>query len=145
MLSPVAFFTLMLLVGALGFVPFGTSYVFFRQCYIAFKQAQEHAQRGVLVMLFVLGVIMAAAPPAYQYTLHQTLSSKAFALLVVDDEAKRKEAVQILRKHVYWADLDQMVVMYRDAPSQRVKERLWRAYFDITGKDLTARLNAMFD
>ena len=58
---------LLVLIGLLGFVPFLTAYVFFRNSLYAWRQAGACSGSSARAILFVLGVVLATAAPVLLY------------------------------------------------------------------------------
>jgi hypothetical protein len=64
---PLSIIGLIVLIGLLGFAPFLTAYVFFRNSLYAWRQAGACSGRAARVVLFVLGALLATAAPVLLY------------------------------------------------------------------------------
>lgn len=62
-LTPYSLMGLIILIGALGFTPLLTSFVFFRNSVRAFRAGQGSLEKGVLINSFLLGAIASVVIP----------------------------------------------------------------------------------
>ncbi|HJQ34023.1 MAG TPA: hypothetical protein VJ866_17715 [Pyrinomonadaceae bacterium] len=144
---PLSIFGLIFLVGALGFVPFVTALVYLRVGVRALRlvlgdvEAAGRASAWItLGLLFTL-----VAPAAAQHGARRAVSS-AFAEELAGREmsAPRRTTTRVLAK-ASGATFDEAVWAYNRETDPARRARLAKAYADVTGNDIEARLERLQD
>lgn len=147
-LLPFSVIGLIFIVGALGFTPFLTAFIYLRNARRAHKAAGAQMPRAGLKVTLFFGVTLALAAPVFaHWQLGQLINSSIMEVLS-EDEAQAKAAARRLR-YAGWfdsAELNQMVIAYGSEKDPRRKERLARAYYEITGgSNIESRWNMLAD
>jgi hypothetical protein len=143
-LFPLSLMGLSMLIGVLGFTPFATAFVFWRNAVRAYRQASAgSASRRYLLLAMGLGM-SCVGPWAAQSYVNQELS-RATAMVLSADPADAAHGVAILRRYRFFANLDQMVIAYEGERDASRRERLAHSYRDITGEEIERRLQILRD
>jgi hypothetical protein len=134
-------------LGLLGFTPFFTALVFWRNGRSALAHNPEAAGgRRKLASLALALVFVIGAPLA----LHLKISSSAqesLRKILEGDEREAAAAADHLRFIGYFtqAETDKIVWAYHNEQDQARRERLARIYLSITGSEIEARLTYLLD
>lgn len=137
-LLPFSLFGLVILVGALGFTPFLTAFIYLRNARRALKAAGAQITRGGIFVTLLFGATLALGTPAFAHWRINKLIERSLAEVVEGDDTQSAAAARRLRQ-IGWFDsgeLDQVVWAYGRATDPQRKERLARAYFKLTGEDI---------
>lgn len=147
-LLPFSVLGLMFIIGLLGFAPFLTAIIYGRNARRARQASGAQLSRGGLFVTFALGATLALGAPAFADWRVGTLVKQSVAQVVGEDNALANDAVRRLR-YVNWAaggELDRIVRAYKEETDPLRKERLARAYQEITGGgDIESRLYVLLD
>lgn len=144
---PFSLLGLLFLIGALGFIPFVTSFVYLRNARRAFTFGRRYLTENAIAGGAVLGFIIAlGAPFALSYGLSSVASASVNQVLFAD-AANADLAADRLRylRFVSINNLDPIVRSYADEKDLARKEQLKRRYERITGNDIEARLQRLND
>lgn len=142
---PLSLIGLFLLIGALGFSPFLTSFVFLRNALRALAHARLRVTTAQLVVLALLGAAVAiGGPSAAQWKISQMMS-RSIQEIVGGGEAPVRLSIVTLRLLAVVGDTDEIVWAYEREADPRRKERLAKAYREITGTDIEDRLMILLD
>lgn len=147
LLLPFSVVGLMFLIGLLGFSPFLAALVYWRNGRRARRAAASFLTAGQRRWLPVAAGVLALALPALAQLEVSRLVARSAAELAGADAARAASAARTLRV-VGWAagdDLDQLVWAYSNETDAARKERLARAYCDLTGRDIEYRLMVLRD
>ncbi len=146
-LLPLSLIGLMFLIGVFGFTPFLTAFIYLRNARRALKVAGAQMTRVGLLITLILGGTLALGAPAFAHWRVGKLIEHSMAEVLDGDDAQAKAAARRLR-HVSWfasGEIDQVVWAYGSETDPSRKERLARAYRDITGADVESRLSVLND
>jgi MFS family permease len=140
-LLPLSVIGLQILLGLLGFIPFATAYVFYRNCRRALRLAQSSISRPRLVGLFSLGALLVVAIPIIVQVATTNYVSQSIDELLNGDPATVENAVLKMNAAFWCSDLcyTDILLDYQRTNSVR-QEILARAYHDITGQDIRSAL-----
>jgi hypothetical protein len=137
-------------IGALGFTPFVTAFIYLRNGRRALKAAvgaggsrRSYGLAGPLL----LGVVFALGVPALAQWKVSRMVTESVAELVSGDKHQQAAAAQRL-KYAHWiinADLDELVWAYGRSTDQAHKDRLARTYRELTGQDIERRMMILLD
>jgi hypothetical protein len=144
---PYSVMGLIFLVGAAGFTPFLTAFVYFRSGIRGFRAHERNAAYESRFLVAVASAVIALALPVFvSMKLSQTVSSSMNAVLN-GDVSQAEAAVNRLKwlPFVPNADTRKMVVAYGQESNPGKKDLLKRAYKDLTGEDIERRLAIMND
>jgi hypothetical protein len=147
-LLPFSLFGLLLvLMGALGFTPFLTAFIYLRNARRALKAARTQMPRTGLFVTLLFGATLAAGAPAFAHWRIGNLIQHSLMDVLDGDDARADAAARRLRP-IRWlaaGELDQMVWSYGKATDPQRRERLARSYRQITGDDIETRLSHLYD
>ena len=146
-LLPFSLLGLLLLIGALGFTPFVTYFIYLRNARRALKAARPQMPHAGIYITLLFGATLALGVPAFAHWRVGEFVEHSLAQVIDGDEAQAKAAARRLQ-YVRWfapAEIDQMVEVYDNATDPQRKERLARAYREITDADIESRLHNIFD
>jgi len=126
-------------IGALGFVPFLTGFVYYRQSVIARKRADALMPHRKLYRASFLGAILVVGVPAAA----QTQVSLTVRFAIRDLAAGNPAAMARLRVWYRFAHRDRLVWAYQQEKNATRKARLAAAYHELTGDDVERRMAAL--
>jgi hypothetical protein len=134
-------------IGALGFTPFFTGFVYLRNGLKALTVAQGNTRGWEQLAALLLGAVFAlGGPAAAQWKVSQMVTESVEEL--VNGDRHQQAAATTRLKYMYWivsADLDVLVRAYTNSTDRTHKERLARIYQELTGRDIERRLAILFD
>lgn len=146
-LLPLSLIGLMFLIGILGFTPFLTAFIYVRNARRALRSAGARMTRAGFFITLILGVTLAFGAPAFAHWRIGKLIERSMAEVLAGDDSQAKAAARRLR-HVSWlasGEIDQVAWAYGREIDPLRKERLARAYREITGLDVESRLSVLND
>lgn len=136
-LLPFTIIGLMFLIGILGFVPFFTGFVFWRNGIRALKQAGWGIDFENVFLAIVLGGIFAlGAPFAFQLTVWH--STEKWIQQISEDDPKANLAIKQMKAFNYitgYTERELRKACSRDRRSMTRTDRLDNAFKEITGKE----------
>jgi hypothetical protein len=138
-LLPLSLFGMLALIGVLGFVPFGTAWVFACEARAAWRSAGGARGWAVVGLLFAIGVpwgMQAAATAAVR---------SAVAAAGSDDPAVAERGVERLGWLWFAADADDLVWAWEREPDDVRRRGLANAYRRLTGESVEDRLLILRD
>ncbi|MEK6300810.1 MAG: hypothetical protein AABO41_08825 [Acidobacteriota bacterium] len=137
---------LLFIIGILGLVPFVTGFVYLRNALRAIRSATPILGRPILASAVSVGLLIAAGLPAIgEFTISRIVTRSMNQLLTQQDSRSFEEAVGRI-KYLGWADdLDRLVRAYETEPNRQRKDRLAKAYKEITGQEIEDRLSILND
>jgi hypothetical protein len=138
---PFSVIGLFAIIGVLGFVPFLTAITFTGNAMRAFHQSRKLlGGRLSLVTMFLGGVLVIGVPGALQSWVSLTVRNA-----IRDVAAGEPSAMARLRAWYPYAHRDRLVWSYQAERDPLKKDRLARAYHDLTGEDVEVRLIRLID
>src|SRR5262249_32640562 len=142
-LLPFSLIGLSIGIGALGFSPFVTAFVFLRNAVRAFRRCGE--EDSAVSVWSGLGLILFFALPwaAHAYADHETRRAVAMVRSGGPDEAMR--GMSLLRSLRPLANVDRLVLAYESEEDKGCRGRLAAAYHELTGGDIRHRLVILRD
>jgi hypothetical protein len=138
---------LVVLIGALGFTPFLTYLIYLRNARRALKAARPQMPRAGLYVTLIFGVTLALGAPAFAHRRIGNLIQHSLLEVLDGDDAQADAAARRLRP-VRWlagGEIDQVAWAYGRATDPQRRERLARAYYQITGDNVESRLSRIYD
>ncbi|MFL6229208.1 MAG: hypothetical protein ACJ741_10545 [Pyrinomonadaceae bacterium] len=147
LISPYSVIGLVILIGALGFIPFFTAFVYLRNGVRALSASEtslEGTRRG---LAFTFGAFLAFGAPAYAHLKIERVVRRAVPELLSDDLTRADAAARRL-KYVGWLegmDYDELAWTYARETDATRRERLSRAYRALTGRSVEDRLSRLND
>lgn len=140
-LLPLSLIGLMAVIGVLGLVPLGTSFVFFRNGRRAFVLARTRTgYRLALVSLLFGAVLVFCLPGAIQARISWVVRNAMHGILTGEPDATA--ALRGLPPLVY---RDRLVWAYQREQDPTRRGRIARAYADLCGEDIESRLERLVD
>src|SRR5215213_5735580 len=125
---PLSIIGLALVIGALGFVPFLTSFVYLRNGIRAINRGQVYSSRALLVGTLVLSsAFVIAAPGVIQWRINNAVS-QSMQEIINGEAALNGAAVRRLKYLRWFTDLDQIMWAYVRETDPSRKARLAAAY-----------------
>ncbi len=140
-LLPFSLIGLMILIGALGLVPFLTATTFARNGIRAFIHARTLTGRRRAWRSMVLGAALVIGVPGAL----QSVVSLAVRHAIADAALGDPSAMGRLRAWYPYVHRDRLVWSYSAEANPVRKARLASAYFDLTGEDVEQRLHRLDD
>ena len=134
-------------IGALGFTPFVTAFIYMRNGRRALRAANAGASGYEFIGALLLGMVFVLGGPALAQWKVSHMVAESVQELTRGDQQRMTEAAQRL-KYLNWiidVDLDELVQAYGGSNDPAYKERLARAYEGITGESIEERLRIMYD
>src|SRR2546423_6033492 len=123
-------------LGALGFTPFLTSFIYLRNGRRALRVANEGARGYEFVGALLLGMVFVLGGPALAQWKVSRIAAQSVQELVRGGDQQHMAAAQRL-KYINWiidVDLDELARAYGRSKDQAYRERLARVYWEITGQ-----------
>lgn len=140
-LLPISVIGLFAIIGILGFSPFLTAATFW---YCA-KHARQLAGSRFNPALAILAFALLIALPLTTQAGVSRIVNQSLTLLVEDPDASTDQAVRRLQMLGPLLDPDILVWRYEETRSEAARERIARAYHQLTGGDIKVRLRRLLD
>ena len=146
-LLPLTLIGLIFIVGILGFTPFITAIVFWRNARRAVTLHSGGANRARKLAAFALGMIFVVGMPLMAHLKISRDARDAVQMIQHGDVAQAEDAIERLRLIGYLTETntDELVWTYSEERDEKRRERLARAYTRITGEDIEKRLMRLRD
>jgi hypothetical protein len=143
---PLTIVGLLFIIGILGLVPFVTGFVYLRNAIRAIRSANAFLGRPSLATAVSVGLLIAAGLPAIgEFSISRIVTQSMNQLLTQQDSRSFEEAVARI-KYLGWADdMDKLVRAYESEPNRQRKDRLAKAYKEITGREIEDQLSILND
>lgn len=135
-------------IGLLGFTPFITSLVFWRNARRAFNLYPVRAAGSKRKLgAFALGIIFVVGFPLAAHLKISQVADASLKKILEGDELEAQEATAQLRRITYLTDAntDKIVWAYHNEQDQTRRARLSRAYLKLTGGDIERRRTLLLD
>lgn len=148
-LSPFSLFGILFAgIGLLGFTPFLTFVVFWRNGRRAFNLYPANEANGRRKLgAFVLGIIFVLGVPLTAQLKISQVADASLTKLIEGDGREAEEAIEQLRLISYLTstNMDKLVWAYHNEHDQTRRERLANAYLKLTGGDIERRRTLLLD
>jgi len=137
---PLTLFALLFVIGILGFIPFLTAFVYLRSGVRAFRVALHDPRASRRLAGMVLGATLAIALPHFATTQWEAIVSSSVNTLIYGNATEADAAARRLKRLriIPAAYRNRIAEAYGNEFDPVKRERLRRAYDDITGKDVGA-------
>jgi hypothetical protein len=147
LLLPFSVIGLALGIGMLGFTPFVTAFIYWRNARRALRVAGAGMSRAAICLTLALGMGVPFAAPAFAYWRINRMIERSLLEAVGDDEARADNAARRLSylSQFVTSEFDEMVWAYGRETDPARKERLARTYRKITGGSIESRLYVLND
>lgn len=144
-LAPLSVLGMFYLVGFLGFLPFITAFVFFRNAHRASLIAFPSRKSTQASILFFAGILSYASLPPMVHIYINHKFAQATEQLLSDDCHRSAEGEMILKRFGWIADLSILIRAYsRDSDSSH-RERLANIYQELAGEEINSYFSRMDD
>ena len=140
-LLPFSLIGLVVLIGALGFVPLLTAFVYFANAAAAYRDARQVKEGAKPLASALLGALLAIGVPVTA----QATVALAVQSAIRDVAAGKSGALARLRTWHRFAPRDSLVWSYASEPDPVRRQRLAEAYNELTGEDVESRLARLAD
>lgn len=144
MILPLTLIGLVFLIGVLGFVPFITGFVYLRNGLRAIGHARQATSSTRVATVVISAVIALALPGLAQWTAIEMVDQSIARILDENSGPIDEPIARIKRLHSV-IDTDRIVREYEKETETARKERLGRAYKEITGEEIERRLRTLND
>lgn len=141
-LLPFSLIGLVIVIGVLGFVPFGTAWVCVRQARAAW---QATGGGGTAKRWAVVGFLVACAGPWGLQVGGRAATDSATAAALSENPAEAERGLAALERLRFVVDADGLVWAYSREEDPGRRERLAAAYQRVTGGDVEHRLAVLND
>jgi len=145
LILPIAIIGLLLIIGALGFIPFFTGWVYLRNALDAISAGKAsntiYSRIGVAVLATFLAI---GIPAAAQWKINSMIDQSMVEIVSGTDNDFEAAIRRIKRFHLA-LNTDKLVREYEKEGVPERKERLRRAYKEITGDEIDYRLRILND
>jgi hypothetical protein len=134
-------------IGLLGFTPFVTSLIYWRNARRAHRAASARMSRAALCLTLLPGAVVPFAAPAFAQWRVSRVIERSLSEVLGGNDARANAAERRL-VNLSWVvpgEFDQMVWAYDVETNPARKERLALVYRNITGGDIESRLNLLKD
>jgi hypothetical protein len=147
LILPLSLIGILFLIGILGFTPFVTAFVFWRNGRRAINLYPERVNRARKLGALMLGLIFVLGAPLAIHLKISQIADDSLAEILEGEERELAEATMKLRLMSYLTDTqtDKIVWAYHAEQAPVRRERLARAYLLVTGKDIEMRLTYLID
>ena len=135
-LLPLSLIGLFFIIGILGFSPFVTSFVFWRNALVAYRTAQQGSSKLRVRLPFLAGLTITCAGP-FVFQTYVSLEVARGTELVLSADSQRGLSIQ--RTFGILSRFDQMISAYESEPDPTRRQRLAAMYLDLTGVDIESR------
>jgi hypothetical protein len=130
------------LLGLLGFSPFLTSYVFYRNGRRALNQIRQTDNKKTIARLITVGIVVLLGLSAGLQWQATAVVDRSIEKILHGDARDAEQGTTTL-KRAFWcpvACFDPLVWAYNDNKNQTARERIEEAYLQITGDTVQDRL-----
>jgi cytochrome bd-type quinol oxidase subunit 2 len=147
LILPLTLIGLLVIIGVLGFVPFVTGFVYLRNAIRAISRGAALERRN-LVAKIVVSAVLVIGLPAFAHWGVKRVVTQSIDQILSGDSGSAEEAARRVRFFSPLADtasLDRLVLEYDQESDNERKERLEKAYMEITGERIHTRLSVLND
>jgi hypothetical protein len=144
-LLPYSVIGLLAVIGVLGFSPFATAFVFWRNAVRAYHKAREGISPVLRWMFVIVGLLITCGGPwaVHGYVSHEL--SQASEMILSPDQAEVAHGIAVLKRFQPIVNLDEMVIAYEAEKDASRRQRLAAVYKELTGVEIEHRLAILRD
>jgi hypothetical protein len=144
-LLPFSLLGLVVFIGILGFSPFVTAFVFWRNALHAYRQACEARTTAGMMIPVALGLAVSCAGPwaAQGYVTCET--SRALEMVLSEDPAEAAQGLSVFRRFHLFAVADRLVLAYAAENDPGRRKKWAEIYRELTGASIEHRLARLRD
>jgi hypothetical protein len=144
-LLPSSLVAILVVIGVFGLTPIVTALVYFEQGIEAVIAASRSAGKGLVRACALAGAAFCLAVPlGIHYVVSKVVNGSLSELRSEDDQTVEAAVARLTRWRLAY-DTDRLAFAWRDTDHPALRERLARAYLEVTGKDVQSRLDELSD
>lgn len=134
-------------LGLLGFTPFFTALVFWRNGRRAFMRSPEEVSDGRKLAAAALALVFVLGLPVTAHLKISGITEESIQQILTGDETQAEAAAEKLRfiGSFNQSETDKIVWAYNNERDEARREKLARLYYRITGTDIERRLTFLLD
>lgn len=144
MILPLTIVGVFMLIGLFGLTPFLTGFVFQRNARRCWLRSSRKASPTAILVAVSAAVITMLVPLGIQFETVK-IADNAMVALRTGTEAEASQAIHTLKLARVVIDTDRLAVAYSNTDDKMVRERLARAFLELTGGKVEDRLAEMND
>lgn len=141
---PLTLMGILVLIGVLGLTPFFTSYVFLRNARRCWSQSVQKRVPTAIITAMSAAVLALMVPLGVQFETVR-ITGRAMGTLQTGSEQEADHAIRTLKFARFAIDTDELAITYGNTADKKQRERLARAYQEITGARIEDRLTTLSD
>ena len=134
-------------LGLLGFTPFITAYVYYRNSKRTLNHIKRNENAKIIPVLMAIGIILVLVFPIGLQWGTTSLIEHSIEMIIQGDARSAEQGVANLQL-AFWCNehcYDQIVWAYNEEEDSTHKKYLESAYFKLTGEDIEDRLRWLLD
>jgi hypothetical protein len=135
-LLPFSIMGLLMFIGVLGFSPFVTAFVFWRNAVAAYRRTHQSRINGRVLIPVAVGLALYCAGPCAM----QWYVTRAVEMVKSHHLAEAAQGLSVLKRFGVFANYDLLVFAYRAEKDAERRQRLAEAYKELTGTEIGHRL-----
>ncbi len=144
-LLPFSLIGLFACIGVLGFSPFVTAFVLWRNAVRAYRRTRQgRSERWVLIGV-AAGLAMSCAGPWVVQSYVTYESSRALEMVQSPDAVEAAQGLSVFKRLRVFANYDRLVFAYEAEKDAERREQLAEAYKELTGTEIEHRLAILRD
>jgi hypothetical protein len=134
-------------IGLLGFIPFFTSYVYWRNSIRALKQAKASLTRQVLIWTMISGIVLLITIPVVVDIALSRIASKSLQIVLSEtaDSTLKEKAMMRLSYVGWYIDTNEIVNDYQTETDPIRKDKLAAIYQSLRNQDIGERIAILKD
>ncbi|HKA21419.1 MAG TPA: hypothetical protein VKN18_24285 [Blastocatellia bacterium] len=145
LILPITIIGLFLVIGVLGFIPFFTGWVYLRNALDAIRAGKTSSTTLARVGVAALVTLLAIGIPATAQWKINVMTDQSIAEIISGTDSDVETAIRRIKRFHLAIDADKLVREYENEVAPERKERLRRAYKEITGGEIDYRLRILKD
>ena len=145
LILPITIIGLFLIIGVLGFIPFFTGWVYLRNALDAIRAGKTSRTTVSRVGIALLASLLAIGVPAAAQWKINSITDQSIVEIVSGTDQDLETAIRRIKRFHLAIDTDKLVREYENEVAPERKERLSKAYKEITGEEIDYRLRILKD
>jgi hypothetical protein len=138
-LLPYSVIALIIVIGLLGFSPFLTAFVFFRNGWRAYAQVEKHVRPAQFIAIATLGFVVSCGGPwIVQFAVNWHIS-RAERLILSNDPRVVDRGIGMMRSVGWLSDFESLVAAFEKETDPALQSRIATAYRELTGVEIRSR------
>jgi hypothetical protein len=133
------------LIGVPGLTPFFTGYVFLRNARRCWAQSAPRRSVPSAILTAMAAAVLALMVPLGVQFETVRITNRALVMLQTGSEQEADQAIKTLKLARFAINADELAILYGNTEDKKQRERLARAYYEITGEKIHDRLEVLSD